>query len=492
MPVWLSGFRALCLPLFSLAIQLPATSAPAHDSFTVRSRVLGEPRLINVYVPPRYRAQAGNAATRLPVLYMPDGGLDEDFPHVVHTVDSLIARGVIRPVIVVGVPNTERRRDLTGPTRVKSDSAIAPRVGGSAAFRRFLREELVPEVERRYRTTRERTIIGESLAGLFIVETFLEEPTLFTHYIALDPSLWWNTGVLVDSAMQWLVRFDSTSRTLYLASSREPSSAVGSARLDSLLRAAPPPGLRWTYEPRPDLEHSTIFRALKRAALVDALRSASAQSLDPSDARLLRRSLNERPYRLWVPADYDGSRSYPLVMFLHGGGGRGRDNERHLLDGNGMLVNMFVTAQPRFPSIVLAPQTDSEHAVEPTVAVLRHVLKEYRVDRTRMYLIGQSLGGYGALDLLAGEPTLFAAAVVIAAGGPASRARRYAVLPTWFFHGERDDVVPVEQPRRIVAAIKRAGGSVRYTEYSGEGHGLAWLVAREDSLVPWIFRQRRP
>jgi predicted peptidase len=217
---------------------------------------------------------------------------------------------------------------------------------------------------------------------------------------------------------------------------------------------------------------------------------ASAQSLDTSDPRLLRRSLNERPYRLWVPADYDGSRSYPLVLFLHGGAGRGRDNERHLLDGNGMLINMFVTTQPRFPSIVLAPQTSSEHGVEQTLAVLRHVLKEYRVDRTRIYLIGQSLGGYGALDLLASEPALFAAAVVIATGGQASGVRRYAMLPTWFFHGERDDVIPVEQPRRIVAAIRRAGGSVRYTEYRGEGHGLAWLVVREDSLIPWIFGHR--
>ena len=217
----------------------------------------------------------------------------------------------------------------------------------------------------------------------------------------------------------------------------------------------------------------------------------SAQSLDPSDLRLLRRSLNERPYRLWVPEDYDGSRSYPLVLFLHGGAGRGRDNERHLLDGNGMLVNMFVTTQPRFPSIVLAPQTSSEHGVEPTLAVLRHVLKEYRVDRTRIYLIGQSLGGYGALDVLASEPTLFAAAVVIAAGGQESRVGRYAMLPTWFFHGERDDVVPVEQARSTVAAIKRAGGPVRYTEYKGEGHGLAWLVVREDALIPWIFSQRR-
>jgi predicted alpha/beta superfamily hydrolase len=243
--------------------------AQARDSFTIQSRVLGEARPINVHTPPQYRV---GAAERFPVLYMPDGGMDEDFPHVVHMVDSLIADGAIRPVIVVGVPNTERRRDLTGPTRVKSDSEIAPHVGGSTAFRHFIRDELMPEIERRYRTTPERSIVGESLAGLFIVETFLEAPTMFTHYIALDPSVWWNNGAMVDSAARSIARFDGAPRTLYLASSREPSSAVGSARIAALLRAAKPQGLRWTYAPRPDLGHDNIFHALERVALMDALK----------------------------------------------------------------------------------------------------------------------------------------------------------------------------------------------------------------------------
>jgi predicted alpha/beta superfamily hydrolase len=246
----------------------PADPVPAHDSFTVQSRALDEARLVNVYMPPRYRSLP---AMRLPVLYMPDGGIDEDFPHVVHTVDSLIAAGAIRPVLVVGIPNTERRRDLTGPTRVATDSAIAPRVGGSAAFRRFLRDELLPAVEARYRTTEERAIIGESLAGLFIVETFLVEPALFDHYVALDPSLWWNAGTLLDSAAAHLAAFDAAPRTLYLASSNVEDIAAGSARLAALLRARRPSGLRWTYEPRPDLTHATIFRALEAAALASAL-----------------------------------------------------------------------------------------------------------------------------------------------------------------------------------------------------------------------------
>src|SRR5438309_479825 len=112
----------------------PADAIPVHDTFTVVSRVIGEPRPINVHVPSSY---GSSSTARFPVLYMPDGGLDEDFPHVVNTVDSLIALGRIAPVIVVGIPNTERRRDLTGPTRIHSDSAIAPHVGGSAAFRKF-------------------------------------------------------------------------------------------------------------------------------------------------------------------------------------------------------------------------------------------------------------------------------------------------------------------------------------------------------------------
>jgi hypothetical protein len=224
---------------------------------------------VNVYTPPGYRSSTD---MRIPVLYMPDGGLDEDFPHVVHTVDSLIALGEIRPVIVVGISNTERRRDLTGPTRVATDSAIAPRVGGSAAFRRFLREELMPAVHARYRTTKERTIIGESLAGLFILETFLVEPSLFDHYIALDPSIWWNSGALLESAGARLAAFNDAPRTLYLATSNVNEIAAGTARLAALIRASPPPGLMWNYEPRPDLTHATIFRAIKPAVLANVLR----------------------------------------------------------------------------------------------------------------------------------------------------------------------------------------------------------------------------
>jgi predicted alpha/beta superfamily hydrolase len=251
------------------AVPPPTDPVPVHETFTVESRAVGERRVINVYTPPGYeRARR----TAFPVLYMPDGGLAEDFPHVANTIDSLIARGAIRPVIVVGIENTERRRDLTGPTTVASDSAIAPRVGGSAAFRRFIRDELMPAVRSRYRCTDETAIVGESLAGLFVVETLLLEPTLFRRYIAISPSLWWNQDALVHSAPGRLDGLAGAARTLYLTAANEPGIAAESATLAETLEARAPKSLTWRYEPRPRLEHGTIFRAMAPEAFVATLK----------------------------------------------------------------------------------------------------------------------------------------------------------------------------------------------------------------------------
>jgi predicted alpha/beta superfamily hydrolase len=229
--------------------------APRHETFTIESTGLKETRRINVYLPPGYKA----GATRYPVLYMPDGGEQEDFPHVSATVDAGIRAHELRPMIVVGIENTERRRDMTGPTEVAEDRKIAPRVGGSAAFRRFLRDELVPQVRQRYRVTDETAIIGESLAGLFIVETFFEDPDLFDTYIALSPSLWWNAEALVNKAAERLKSRPGLRKTLYFSSAADDI-VPAVARLAEILRTSAPAGLRWQYKPRPDLKHATIYR----------------------------------------------------------------------------------------------------------------------------------------------------------------------------------------------------------------------------------------
>ncbi|MGH7624531.1 MAG: alpha/beta hydrolase [Gemmatimonadaceae bacterium] len=237
------------------------------ETFTFRSRTLDEVRRINVYLPPQY---AESTHTRLPVLYMPDGGLGEDFLHVAGLVQVSAGNGTMRPFILVGIENTERRRDLTGPTRNAEDRRIAPHVSGSAAFRTFLRTELMPLINARYRTTTETAIIGESLAGLFVVETFFVEPDLFDSYIAIDPSLWWNNHELVDSAAVRLHAMGNRRRTLFLASSGEPELARLTSQLASELRQNAPPDLTWSYIPMPDETHGTIYHpaALRAFRLV--------------------------------------------------------------------------------------------------------------------------------------------------------------------------------------------------------------------------------
>ncbi len=254
--------KRLALPIFLLLCATTAASAqsPASlaigETFTIESRVMGETRRINVYAPPGY---AESADIRLPVLYMPDGGMAEDFLHVAGLVQVSVGNGTMRPFLLVGIENTQRRRDMTGPTEVARDRAIAPRVGGSHEFRRFIRTELMPRVKSRYRTTDETAIVGESLAGLFVVETLFLEPDLFDTYIAFDPSLWWNARRLVSRAGERLRTRALAGKTLYIASSSEKEIADDAAMLAEALRSNPAAALRWHYERMPEEQHSTIY-----------------------------------------------------------------------------------------------------------------------------------------------------------------------------------------------------------------------------------------
>ncbi len=206
----------LCQSLTAVQAAEPAAPLAIGETFTLQSKTLGETRRINVYLPPGY---AESADKRFAVLYMPDGGLAEDFLHVAGLVQVSVGNGTMRPFVLVGIENTQRRRDLSGPTQNEEDKKIAPRVGGSATFRKFVRDELMPDVRARYRTTDETAIVGESLAGLFVIETFLLEPDLFDSYIAIDPSLWWNSGSLVNSAAERLSALSLSDNALWFASS---------------------------------------------------------------------------------------------------------------------------------------------------------------------------------------------------------------------------------------------------------------------------------
>ncbi len=239
------------------------------ETFTIDSGVLHETRRINVYLPPGYKE---SPAARLPVLYMPDGGIAEDFLHVAGLVQVSVGNATMRPFLLVGIENTQRRRDLTGPTESEEDKKIAPRVGGSGAFRKFIRDELMPQVKARYRTTGETAIVGESLAGLFVMETFLLEPDLFDTYIAFDPSLWWNKQRLAAEAGARLLALSKLKKkkTLYFAISGESGIADTTGRLAEVLGRYAPSNLVWHYEKMPEEKHATIYHpaALKAFRVV--------------------------------------------------------------------------------------------------------------------------------------------------------------------------------------------------------------------------------
>ena len=233
----------------------PPKAAPLNigETFSIDSKRLGEKRRINVYLPPVCRGPGHT----LPGAVHARRGRGRGLPHVAGLVQVSVGNGTMRPFVLVGIENTQRR-DLTGPTEVAEDKKIAAKVGGSEAFRAFVRDELMPDVKARYRTTKEAAIVGESLAGLFVVETFLLESDLFDTYIAFDPSLWWNSGKLVADAGTKLRTQPKLSKALYLASSSEDRDDVTQKFADVLKKDAPA-GVRWHHEKMLEEKHATIY-----------------------------------------------------------------------------------------------------------------------------------------------------------------------------------------------------------------------------------------
>lgn len=163
---------------------------------TLYSQQLSEKRVLNIYLPEGYHE---NDTARYPVIYLLDGGADEDFIHITGLLQycSFSWVGYMPPSIVVGIENTDRQRDMTYPTTIADDKKQYPTTGGSAAFISFLDTELLPYIQKNYRTNQSRTLVGQSLAGLLAAEILITKPTLFNKYVIISPSLWWDDGSLM-------------------------------------------------------------------------------------------------------------------------------------------------------------------------------------------------------------------------------------------------------------------------------------------------------
>jgi predicted peptidase len=205
------------------------------------------------------------------------------------------------------------------------------------------------------------------------------------------------------------------------------------------------------------------------------------------------------PYRVFEPQGLAPGQKAPLVLFLEGMGDRGTDNVKQT-NWMGGLVN--ATKSGQYASYVLAPQIDTNgwfqsysstptEAMTLTIQTLKSVINTENVDTSRVYVTGLSMGGMGTWDILARESNLFAAAVPMSGGGDTRTASKIKDIPIWAFHGGADSIVPVTETRKMIDALKDAGGSPKYTEIAGADHAI-WgpIYADEsDTLYPWLFSQ---
>ena len=195
-------------------------------------------------------------------------------------------------------------------------------------------------------------------------------------------------------------------------------------------------------------------------------------------------------YLLYLPKEYgkDAAKRWPLILFLHGSGESGDDVEKVKMHGPPKLV-----AQGKeMPFIVVSPQSPGGGwNVEVLSTLLDEVSKNYAVDPDRVYLTGLSMGGFGTWSLATAMPERFAAIAPICGGGQPRLARRLKDMPTWVFHGAKDEVVRPEQSQVMVDAIKAAGGNPRYTLYPEAGHDSWTETYNNPELYEWFLQHKR-
>lgn len=293
---------------------------------TLEAPVLGENRDLMVYLPPAY----AEGEELYPVLYLLDA--EASLSYVSGVVAFLAEIDRIPDLIIVGIPNTDRARDLT-PVPGEAERKRFPTSGGADRFRRFLGDQVVPLVEQRYSAAPYRVLVGHSLGGLFAVHTMLNEPELFDAFVVSSPSLYWNGQQELSSAER-LLAAERPPGSFFMVMGNEREEMVEGARsfAEGLERFAPS-NLEWTFQLLMEEDHSTTpFVAAYRG-----LQSIFREFHDPE-------AIGERgfeDYRAGLKAKYGFHVKLPL-QFLHGAVGIYADNQRF---GDAVDVLEFMGAQ---------------------------------------------------------------------------------------------------------------------------------------------------
>lgn len=251
----LAGVFALLVLISSSA---PAQAPPGVTAFKINSAVLGEERTILVRVPAGYETNK----VRYPVLYMTDG--NAHIGHTSSTVEFLARNGRMSEMIVVGINNTDRTRDLS-PTHVTTTvggggTALQfPTSGGADKFLKFIETELIPDIEKRYRTNPYRILAGHSLGGLFAIHAMVSRPDLFNSYVSVSPALQWDNQVVVKRAEDFFKGRKEWEATLFMSLGHEPGPIEdGFHQMKQVLEKNQTKGFEWAAQTLDDEDHGSV------------------------------------------------------------------------------------------------------------------------------------------------------------------------------------------------------------------------------------------
>jgi predicted alpha/beta superfamily hydrolase len=216
-----------------------------------RSEILSEKRILNIYLPEGYNEKD---TVKYPVIYLLDGSADEDFIHISGLVQfcNFPWVKILPKSIVVGIANVDRKRDFTFPTTIEKDKKDFPTTGGSEKFIAFIEKELQPFIEKTYRTSTDKMLIGQSLGGLLATEILFKKPQLFNKYLVVSPSLWWDNESLLNTSSRL-----SKDISVFIAVGKEEEVMVNDAK--KLYEFLKNQGLKTDFLYLPELDHATIL-----------------------------------------------------------------------------------------------------------------------------------------------------------------------------------------------------------------------------------------